>query len=142
MKTNNEGHKYKIIGERVELYRDFTMNLLSYIYDYYLDKVTLSLDEDIHNHFMFCYRKVCAEFLEEEIDFTENEVLIEYFYTYYYHHFYRSEKDVPQSFFTKFWNGVLEVDKPKNRNTLKILSELYSIFDKSITSPKNILELV
>jgi len=142
MRTNNEAHKYKIIGDRVDFYRDFTMNLLSYIYDYYLDKQTLSLDEDIYNHFMFCYRKVCAEFLDEEIDFTENKVLIEYFYSYYYHHFYRSEKDVPQSYFIKFWSSILEVDKPKNRNTLKILSELYSIFDQSITSPKNILELV
>ena len=142
MGANNVAHKHKIISDRVEIYRDFTMNLLSFIYDYYLDKETLALDEDIRNHFMFCYRKVCGEFLEEEIDFTDNEELIEYFYVYYYHHFYKSENDVKQAFFSKFWSSLLEVDKPKNRNTLKLLSELYSIFDKSITFPKNILELV
>ncbi len=142
MSTNNEGQKYKIIRGRVEIYRDFTMNLLSYIYAYYLDKETLSLDEDIHNHFMFCYKKVCDEFLNEEIDFTQNDVIVEYFYTYYYHHFYRSDKDVQQSYFVKFWASIFDVDKPKNKNTFKILGELYSKFDLSITSKKNILELV
>ena len=129
MSTNNEGQKYKIIRGRVEIYRDFTMNLLSYIYAYYLDKETLSLDEDIHNHFMFCYNKVCTEFLLEELDFTQNKELIEYFFTYYYHHFYRAEKDVQQTFFVKFWNTIFDVEKPKNKNTKKVLVELYSVFD-------------
>ena len=142
MGTNNVANKYNIISGRVEIFRDFTMNLLSYIYDFYLDKETLGLDEDIKNHFMFCYNKVCDEFLKEEVDFTNNEVLIEYFFTYYYHHFYRSENDVPQTFFTKFWGGIFDIDKPKNKNTLKALVELYTIFDQSITTSKNILELV
>ena len=64
--------KYKVIKDRVEIYRDFTLNLLSCIYDYYLDKETLSLDQDIRNHFMFCYNKICKQFLMEDIDFREN----------------------------------------------------------------------
>ena len=69
--------KYLIIKDRVEYYKDFTFNLVSYIFEYYLDKETLSLDEDIYNHFKFCYNKVCAEFLKEEIDFRENKELID-----------------------------------------------------------------
>lgn len=131
-----------IIKDRVEIYKDFTFNLLSYIYTYYLDKQTLSLDKDIHNHFMFCYNKVCVEFNKEDINFENNKELINYFYTYYYHQFYKIEKDVPQSFFIKFWKEIFNVEKQKNKNILKILIELYAIFDKSITKEKNILEMV
>ena len=128
MRTNNEGHKYMIIKDRVELYRDFSYNLLSYIYDFYLDKQTLGLDQDIKNHFMFCYNKVCTEFLLEELDFTQNKELIEYFFTYYYHHFYRAEKDVQQTFFVKFWNTIFDVEKPKNKNADLINMHLLNFF--------------
>ena len=134
--------KYLIIKDRVEYYKDFTFNLLSYIFEYYLDKETLSLDVDIHNHYKFCYNKVCAEFLKEDVDFTDNEELVTYFYTYYYHQFYKIDKDMPQSHFIKFWKEIFNVDKQRNKNMLKIMIELYTIFDKSITTEKNILEMV
>lgn len=140
--NNTISTKYTIIKDRIEIYKDFTYNLLSYIYDYYLDKETLSLDEDIRNHFLFCYNKVCNDFLKEEIDFRDNDDLIEYFYTYYYHHFYKAESEVDMEFFTNFWDTIFNVDKPKNDNTLKVLIELYQVFDRSISSKKNILELV
>lgn len=131
-----------IIKDRVELYKDFTYNLLSYIFEYYLDKETLSLDEDIKNHFMFCYNKVCDEFLKEEISFSGNKELIEYYYTYYYHHFYKTEEEIKKDYFIRFWNSIFEIDRPQNKNMIKVLVELYSIFDKSIKTSQNILELV
>ena len=134
--------KYMIIKDRVEIYKDFTFNLLFYIMDYYLDKDTLYLDTDIKNHFMFCYNKVCDEFKKEEIDFTSNEELIDYFYAYYYHQLYKAEKIEPAAHYVKFWRDVFNIDKQRNKNILKILIELYTIFDKSITAEKNILELV
>lgn len=138
-KTNK---KFPIIRDRVEFYKDFTINLLHHIYNYYLDKEVLSLDEDIKNHFMFCYKKTCDEFLEEGIDFSDNKKLIEYFYTYYYHHFYKTEKNVPIEHFLKFWRGVFDVDKQMNKSVLKMMVEIYAIYDESINSEKNILELV
>ena len=140
--NNTISTKYTIIKDRIEIYNYFTYNLLSYIYDYYLDKETLSLDEDIRNHFLFCYNKTCNDFLKEEIDFRNNNELIEYFYTYYYHHFYKAESEVDKDFFIKFWDTIFNVDKPKNDNTLKVLIELYQVFDRSISYKKNILELV
>lgn len=139
MSTNQ---KYMIIRDRVEIYKDFTFNLLYCIFDYYLDRQTLALDVDIKNHFMFCYNKVCSEFKKEEIDFSNNKELIDYFYAYYYHQFYKSSSDQPQQYFVKFWRDIFNIDKQRNKNLLKIMIELYSIFDKSITADKNILELV
>jgi hypothetical protein len=143
-KSNNTSieAKYTLIKDRIEIYKDFTYNLLSYIYDYYLDRETLSLDEDIRNHFMFCYNKVCNEFLEQEIDFRYNNELIEYFYIYYYHHFYRADENIEKEFFVDFWNMIFDINNPKNDNIMKIMTELYRIFDTSISNNKNILELM
>jgi len=134
--------KYTVIKDRVEIYKDFTFNLLCYIYDYYLDKETLSLDQDIKNHFMFCYNKTCDDFLKEEINFKNNDELIEYFYVYYYHHFYKADDEIEKEFFIDFWEMIFNVDNPKSKNTLKIMVELYRIFDKSISIKENILDLV
>jgi hypothetical protein len=134
--------KYMVIKERVDLYKDFTFNLLFYIYKYYLDKKTLSTKEDIRNHFMFCYNKVCDEFKEEEIYFSDNEQLIEYFYKYYFYQFYKADDDIKQSEFVKYWLNVFEIDDQKNKSYLKLLIELYKCFDQSLIKEKNILEMV
>ena len=64
---SNDGKKYQIIKDRVEIFKDFTLSLLYYIQKYYLDKDSLSKDQDIYNHYSWCFKKVCNEFLLEEI---------------------------------------------------------------------------
>ena len=78
-----------IIKDRVEIYRDFTINLVNYIIDYYLDKETLGNDEDIKNHYNWCYNKVCEEFEKEGLAFRHNEQLRQYFYEFFYYQFYK-----------------------------------------------------
>lgn len=132
----NDIDNYTLIKDRIEIYKDFTLNLLYCIYDYYLDKETLFLDQDIKNHFMFCYNKICDEFLKEDVNFKNNNKLINYFYVYYYHHFYKIDENVEKEFFIDFWNIIFNVNKHKNKNMLRILIELYKIFDESIKIKK------
>jgi hypothetical protein len=139
--------KYIIIRDRVEIYKDFTLNLLYYIIDYYLDDKTLSDDVDIKNHFNFCFNKVCDEFNKEGIDFSKNEVLREYFYQFYYLQFYKINKDsnsqdITIAHFIKFWKNVFNFEKQKNQTILSTLIEIYTVFDTSMNKEKNILELV
>ena len=141
-----EKNKYFIVKDRVEAYRDFTLNLLYYIDHYYLDSETLSDDVDIKNHFSFCFRKVCNEFKEEGIDFSDNTKLYEYFYQFYYYQFYKlqeeSEHDNSLSFYEKFWKNIFEIDRQKNKNVINTLIELYQIFDVSIGKEKKIYEII
>lgn len=126
-------NKYNYIKERVEIYKDFTFNLIYCVYDYYLDKETLHLDVDIENHYNFCFNKVCNKFIEEEINFKNNEELNKYFFTYFYHNFYKNNNEnVKINNFFKFWNLIFEIDRPKNNNTFKVLVELYKIFNISL----------
>ena len=57
---------YNIIRERVEIYKDFTINLLYYIYDTYLGKDYIKTEKDMRGHFTWCYGKVLDEFYDEE----------------------------------------------------------------------------
>ena len=134
--------KYTVITNRVEIYRDFSINLLYYIHDFYLDPDTLSSNDDIYNHFSFCYNKVCDEFLLEDINFKDNKELKEYFHKYYYLQFYKSVETVDLKNYEKFWNSIFDIDKQKNKNQINILIELYHIFDKSLEKKENILDVV
>jgi hypothetical protein len=140
----NNTKRYIIVKDRVEIYKDFALNLLYYIHHYYLDKNTLSDDIDIKNHYNWCFNKVCNEFKEENIDFSANEELREYFFTYYYHRFYKCDntQDTSINYYEKFWKSIFEIDKQKNKNVINILIEIYNIYDKSINQEKNILEIV
>ena len=139
--------KYIIVKDRVEIYKDFTLNLINYIIDYYLDKQTLSNDADIRNHYIWCFNKVCDEFKLEGLDFSKNEILKEYFYNFYYNQFYKREiltgnEDVTITFYEKFWRNIFEIDKQKNKNIINTLIEIYNVFDTSVSQEKNILEIV
>ena len=136
--------KYIIVKDRVEIYRDFALNLLYYIHDYYIDKKTLSADNDIYNHYSWCFKKVCEEFKEENLNFTKNAELKDYFFKYYYYKFYtaNNNQDTSLNYFEKFWKNIFEIDKQKNKNLINILIEIYNIYDKSINQEKNILEIV
>jgi len=139
--------KFIIVKDRVEIYKDFTINLLYYIIDYYLDKKTLSKDEDIRNHFNWCFNKVCDEFKKEDIDFSSNNELKEYFYNFYVNQFYKreplnNEEELTLVSYEKFWRNIFEIDKQKNKNIINTLIELYNIYDTSINLEKNILEII
>jgi hypothetical protein len=136
--------KYIIVKDRVEIYKDFAMNLLYYIFNYYIDRESLSADEDIRNHYIWCFNKVCDEFKQESIDFSQNKELKEYFYAYYYHQFYKvnNNQDTSIGYYEKFWRNIFEIDNQKNKNIINILIEIYNIYDKSINQEKNVLEIV
>lgn len=135
--------KYMIIKDRVEIYKDFTINLLSYIMDFYLDNKTLSADNDIRNHYNWCFNKVCDEFKEEGLDFSNNENLRQYFYDFFYHQFYKREnQDIVYTYYEKFWLNIFNIEKQNNKNIMNTMVELYNIFDKSVNHEKNILEIV
>jgi hypothetical protein len=53
-----------------------------------------------------------------------------------------SKRDITLNYYENFWKSIFEFDRQKNKNSINLLVEIYLIFDKSINSEKNILELV
>lgn len=121
-----------IIRERLDTYRDFTINLLNNIYYYYIDRESLNNDEDINNHFNWCFNKVCDKFLEEGLNFKENDKLKKYFHNFYYNQFYLVDDKPDIQHYLIFWDNVFDLDSNTNKNVSKIMIELYKIYDTSI----------
>jgi len=129
LKSNN------VLPERVELYRDFIVNLTNYIFDTYLGNEYISNDEDIEGHFKWCFYKVVSEFEDEEISFRENSELYQYFLLYFYNQFYKFDNVSSVNNYIKFWDQIFELKsgiKSKSKKTFEVLIELYEIFDKSL----------
>lgn len=138
--------KNKIIDIRADLYRDFTINLLYKIHDYYLDNVTLSNSTDIFNHYTWCYNKVCDQFLEESINFKNSQKLKSYFYSFYLNQIYTSDNYFDKSMINipkieTFWRNIFDYKNQKNKNNVTILLELYSIFNTTLSKTEKVSEM-
>jgi len=136
LKTHN------ILRERIEIYKDFCINLLHYIYDSYLGKEYIFKESDIIGHFNWCYLKVLDEFYEEEIDFIDNKSMYEYFYKFYSHQFYFSETKKSLNYFINFWDDIFNYKKDKKKKYFDVLVEIYSVFNESLEKKERKLELV
>ncbi len=134
--------KITLMGDRVEVYKDFSINLLNCIYDFYLDKSSLDNAVDVRNHFNWCFTKVNNEFKKEDIDFDDNKLLKDYIYSYYEPNFYNNQdfyckEDVEFKPYLEFWNGIFNTDNLQgNLDITKILVELYLLFDETIENKK------
>ena len=139
MSTNSDIQRIKVIKERTEIYKNFTLLLLDIISEYYLDKKSLNNDTDIQNHYNWCYLKACDKFSEEGYKFHYNDSLKSYFYTYYYENIYKSVKfdtkdNITKKLFEEFWKKIFDISTTKDKHIIAILAELYKLFDKSINN--------
>ena len=123
---------HNVIKERVELYKDFTINLLHYMYDSYLGSDFIKTEYDKRGHFAWAYGKVLEEFQEENISFYGNDDLFEYFYVYFTDQFYNKKKIETFTYYNKFWVDVFDVSKNKERKKFEVLLQIYEIFDDSL----------
>lgn len=134
---------------RIETYRDFVLRLIYYIEKFYLDKKTLYENEDIENHFTFCFDKTCEDFLKEDFDFIDNGELYEYLFGYFIENEYKS--DYEQTITTdknfnshrEFWITVFTPRQNKNnpnKDFMVILTEIYQIFDLSMVNEEIIIK--
>jgi len=128
---------HNVIKERVELYKDFTVNLLHYIYDSYLGSEFIRTEHDKRGHFTWAYGKVLDEFEDEGIDFYGNDDLFEYFYVYFKDQFYDMKKIENFNYYYKFWLDIFDLSKNKQRKKFEVLLQIYEIFDDSLISDKS-----
>jgi hypothetical protein len=133
---------HNILKERIDIYRDFTINLLYYIFDSYLGKKYIFKDTDVIGHFNWCFTKVLDEFYEEDLDFYNNKKIYEYFYNFYADQFYFSETNKTLNYFLNFWDDIFNYKKDKKQKYFEVLVEMYDIFNSSIEAKERKLEYV
>lgn len=135
LKSNN------IIKERVELYRDFVINLIHYIHSTYFGKEYIKTEEDIKGHYNWAFNKVISDFENEEIYFGDVTELRQYFFDYFIVRFYSVEKIPNQKTFISFWDEIFNLDNIKEKAIFSSMVDIYKLFDNSLKN-KNILENV
>lgn len=140
MSSKNQ-KKQVIIFDRVEIYKDFILNLIYYIFEYYIDDGSFD-NEDVDKFYDWCFNKVCDEFKEEDIDFSDNKKIKKYFKEYFEINYFYAKEEYKQDrdFYITFWENVFSANSIEDNKLLGAFVELYSFFDDSINKKKIVPE--
>jgi len=68
-----------MVIDRLNIYKDFVLSLLYYLNKYYITDGSFTKGDERKFH-LWCYNKVCDDFLKEGLDFKDNSFLEEYFF--------------------------------------------------------------
>jgi hypothetical protein len=119
--------------DKCNLYYDFIMTLNRKVNNTFLGDDVINNEEDIKNHFEWCFNQTIKNFSKEGILFLETELLMEYFFNFYVELFYNSpiKKDIIEKL-DKFPNMSFVYYRIKTRSDMDVLLELYRIFEKSL----------
>lgn len=130
--TNNN-----IIFERVQIYQDFTLSLIDLICQTYMGDDITDNTQKI-KHFNWCWNQTIKSFKEENIDFSRNQELYEYFFNFIIETFYLAERksDKLHLNLLKLWSHIFGFTQSKTHSDIDSLIEVYQLFDKSIKKTK------
>tara|TARA_Y100000592_G_C5468515_1_gene318061 strand:- start:2220 stop:2687 length:468 start_codon:yes stop_codon:yes gene_type:complete len=119
--------------DKCNLYYDFIMSLNRKVNNTFLGDDVINNEEDIKNHFEWCFNQNIKNFSKEGILFMETELLKEYFFNFYVELFYYTptKKDIIDKI-DKFPKMSFDYYRIKTRSDMDVLLELYRIFEKSL----------
>jgi hypothetical protein len=119
--------------EKCELYSDFALSLIMTIFDTYMGDDVTVLDDQF-KHFEWAWNKTILNFVEEGLDF-ESTLLYEYFLEFmlevYYSITNKNELHIDKKI-CKLWIDIFDYHKIKTNSDIDALTEIYTIFEKSL----------
>jgi len=129
-----------IIPEKLVLFYDFTQSLNILILDTYLGdnnvgdetKIVMTQD-DIDNHFLWCWNKTIDSFKKESIMFNITGEHFEYFKSFFFDTFYNQKNSEIRGSINDFFDDLFDTKKPFTKSDLDMISALYKVLDKNIS---------
>ena len=119
--------------DRCNLYYDFITSLNRKVVNTFLGDDVINSEEDVKNHFKWCFNDVVEKFSQEGIYFLDTKILKEYFYNFYIEIFYNSSnKKNGLENLDKFPNMSFKYYRLKTISDMDVLLELYRIFEKCL----------
>lgn len=126
-----ELNKKNVIPERFNIMRSFILNLCHNVTSTYLGMNHVKTLDDIVGHYTWGFNKTCSQFNEQDIDFTNNIVIYDYFLENFLSTLYENE-DYHETHILTYWNQIFSQEyKHKTRHDLNVLIELYELLDVS-----------
>lgn len=120
-----------IVREKAELYHDFLSSLLTLINKTNLGFDVISTEEDIFNHFTWCFNRVVSNFEQERIYFTSKGIF-EYLWVFFYNTYYSHHKEEKIEPISEYFDILFNFNKVKTASELESFTELYKMFDKNL----------
>jgi hypothetical protein len=125
---------HNIIREKSELYYDFLSSLLNIIDETYLGSDVIRTDEDMMNHFYWCYNKVISNFEQERIMFIPipKSTHYEYLWLLFYKSYYTSTTENKVQILHDYFKLIFDFNKVKTSPEIEVFIDLYKILDQNL----------
>lgn len=122
-----------IIREKSELYYDFLYSLLNLIDETYLGNDVIATQEDMANHFMWCFKKVASNFEKERIKFTPvSTTAYDYLWFFIYKGYYTSDVEGKHKIIIDYFRFLFDHTVIKTPLELETYIDFYKIFDQNL----------
>lgn len=127
-----------IIPEKMELYSDFCVSLLSLMNKTYLGfednnetKITITKEDNL-NHFDWCWNKTLSNFRKENILFETKGEHYDYFLSFFEDIFYKQENSQIREGLVDFFLELFDLVKPYTKADIELLTDLYKTMEKNM----------
>jgi hypothetical protein len=129
--ANNMQHEY------ISLYFDIVISLSIIISDTYLggDSQVTQIEisnEDMKNHFEWCWKKLIMTFKKENISIKEFGEHRDYLETFFWETFYISENNIMRDSIPQFIDNMFSIDKSFSQSDLEVLTEVYKLMERNV----------
>jgi hypothetical protein len=123
---------HNIIREKSELYYDFVFSLFTIIDETYLGPDIIISNEDMSNHFIWCFNKVVFNFDQEKIYFNHKGDHYNYLWLFFYKAYYTCNTENKTGILFEYFKVLFDFNRIKNPIELESFTDLYKIFDQNL----------
>ena len=132
---------HNIVNEKLELFFDFSYSLTLIIVDTYLggdlekngSLVDMS-DEDILNHFNWCWKKNIDNFQKEGLIINEDGEHYEYFKDFFDEIFYKHKEEKVRKSIGDFFIQMFDRKTPFTKSDLDVILTIYKSIDTNMVT--------
>lgn len=124
-----------IIREKSELYYDFLFSLLKLVDETYLGSDVIQSEEDIANHFSWCFKRVLSNFENERIYFSNNLDSYDYLWFFFYKGYYMCDNEKKYEILLDYFKLLFDSEKIKTPPELESFMDFYKILDINLKKP-------
>ena len=123
---------YNISYEKTILFYDFVVSLNDLIEETYLGVDVMTTDEDMKNHFSWCWDRTIENFDREKIYFIDRGNLYTYFWSFFYEAFYLAKIENQDIMIMDYFTRLFDFTHKKTRSELDMLTDVYKLFDQNL----------
>jgi hypothetical protein len=128
---------HNMIPEKIELYGDIVESLTTLVLETYLGEQTIETkirmsDDDITNHFDWCWKKTLEGFEKENILIDSEGEHKDYVKTFFLDSFYYQKDSEIRSAVKLFVTDLFDIDKVFVKSDLDIITEIYKVFNRTV----------